>query len=103
MVADKRQPALRREVVMLTAFLNLQRMLLKDFDRSSFTNSIQLINRRLAYHLMTARWYLDQVQHDLKTIYHENAQLPRMLKQKGSKQYENSRGFRIMEASRNLL
>lgn len=83
--------------------LNLQRMLLQDFDGSSSMNDVQLINRRLANHLMTAHLYLDQVQHDLKTIYSENSQFPRILKQKVSEQYDNSRGFRIMEAIRNYI
>lgn len=83
--------------------LNLQRMLLQDFDGSSSMNSVQTINRRLANHLMTARVYLDQVQHDLKTVYRENSEFPRILKQKVSEQYDNSRGFRVMEALRNFI
>jgi hypothetical protein len=52
---------------------------------------------------MTARLYLDQVQHGLKIICSKNSQFPRILKQTVSEQYDHSRGFRIMEAIRNYI
>lgn len=83
--------------------LNLQRMLLQDCDGSSSMTDIQLLNRRLANHVLTARLYLDRVQHELKAIYREDSPLPGLLKQKIAEQYDNARGFRIIEAMRHYL
>ena len=78
--------------------VNLQRMLLQDLDGSTAMTSIPLINRKVVNYLLTARVYLNQLQHDVKTIDCEPSRLVPLLQQIVSAQYQQSPGFRLLEA-----
>src|SRR5689334_17559994 len=70
-----------------------------DWDSSS--ENVFLINRRLANLLTICRQYIDQVGHDFKAMYRDDAQLETTVKACFSRQYDSLLGYRVMEAVRN--
>lgn len=72
-------------------------------DWSISVNKVHLINRRLINLLTTTRLYLDQVQHDLNMISHEQQGLADSIKELTHYEYDNVIGYRVMEALRNYV
>jgi hypothetical protein len=88
-----------------TALLNiaLTWSLFDGANWSSTMTDLYTINRRLANLLTTARLYLDQVAHDLSTLYGNPSLLLDEFKNMTSAEYDNSLGYRVMEALRNYI
>lgn len=59
------------------------------------------VSRRLLNLLTLGRLYLDQVTHDIGFLYGSNSELKDLIQQKKSSIYDDSLGFRAMEALRN--
>src|SRR6266849_1778491 len=64
---------------------------------SSFHDAKALINRRLANLLTVSRLYIDQVKHDISSIYGKNASTTIQVRQAFSEQYDRLFGYRVME------
>jgi hypothetical protein len=83
--------------------LTLRRTLFWDLSWSSFVSDINLINRRLANLLTTGRLYLDQVKHDIHSIYNRDDLVFQGLDKKLADVYDTKFGYRVMEALRNHI
>jgi hypothetical protein len=83
--------------------LTLNQMLYMDLDWSSFRADVQLVNRRITNLLSAARLYVDQVKHDIGAIFGSESDVINKLKMDLSTQYDDSLGFRVMEALRNHI
>lgn len=70
---------------------------------SASMEELYAVNRRLANFLTTARLYLDQVSHDLSTLYGSSTSIPCDFKVMTNLEYDNSIGYRVMEALRNYI
>jgi hypothetical protein len=81
---------------------SLNHMVFSDRDWSSSIGEIHLINRRLINLLTTCRLYMDQVPHNIKSIY-GNDVLANAVKQEMSRQYDMNLGYRVLEALRNYV
>lgn len=66
-------------------------------------NDIHLINRRLINLLTTSRLYIDQIKHDISSLYDENLELLEKIKTKISSEYDSKLGYRALEALRNYV
>jgi hypothetical protein len=70
---------------------------------SSSMGELHQVNRRLANLLSSCRLYIDQVKHDLSTLYgRDSTQLEELLAAL-SGEYDTSLGYRAMEALRNFV
>lgn len=83
--------------------LALAHMAGHDVTWSSGHDAIGLVNRRVANCLSAARLYIDQVKHDLSTVYGKNSAISAQMKQTLSTQYDELLGYRVMEAIRNFV
>lgn len=81
--------------------LALNFMMVSDHDWSSLIGDLQTINLRLINLFTTCRLYMDQVAHDISSIYGHNSDVAKALINQKSKEYDSCRGYRILEALRN--
>ena len=83
--------------------LGLNHMMFFSYGWSTFQNEIHLINRRLINLLTTCRLYMDQIPHNVNSIYGEGAGLARIVKEKMSHEYDSNLSYRVVEALRNYV
>lgn len=88
-----------RELIDLT----LERMLHGFRDWSAAISDLYIINRRLANLLTVTRLYIDQVAHDISTMYGSKSDITGEVAKVFCKEYDESLGYRVMEALRNFL
>jgi hypothetical protein len=82
---------------------SVRNMLFQNLEWSSAINNLQSINRRIINLLTTCRLYMDQVFHNIHTMYgSESAQLIAFQAQ-SSNEYDSVFGYRVMEAMRNYV
>jgi hypothetical protein len=70
---------------------------------SDFIGTIHLFNRRLINLLTVCRLYIDQVQHDLNSMYGEDCEAGQQVRVQRSTEYDARLGYRVMEALRNYV
>jgi hypothetical protein len=78
-------------------------MVFHDADDISMSRERIIVSRRIVNLLSACRMYLDQSAHHINNIYGENSEKSKAVKNEGNLQYENSLGYRIMEALRNYV
>jgi hypothetical protein len=81
--------------------LALHQMIFSDLDWSSMQFDTQKVNRTLTNLLSASRLYIDQLKHEAGALDTSTPSLARVLKDKGSAEYDSKLGYRVMEASRN--
>jgi hypothetical protein len=74
-----------------------------DLTWSSSLDDIGLVNRRVANCLSAARLYVDQVRHDLSSIYGKSSATAISMTRALRAQYDRLLGYRVMEAIRNFV
>lgn len=79
----------------------LQHMLHRQSDWSSFRNDRLTLNRRIVNFLSAARLYLDQLLHEISSLYTSDSPIFRELKVKISAEYDSNLAYRVMEVVRN--
>jgi hypothetical protein len=82
---------------------SVRNMLFHDFEWSSGVNDIHSINRRIINLLTTCRLYMDQVCHNIHTIYGSGSAQAIAFKTQSSNEYDSVFGYRVMEAMRNYV
>jgi hypothetical protein len=82
---------------------SVKSMLFHDFEWSSGINEIHSINRRIINLLTTCRLYMDQVCHNIHTIYGPESAQAVTFKAASSNEYDSVFGYRTMEAMRNYV
>jgi hypothetical protein len=83
--------------------ITLQRMVFHETDWSGRVSEIYLVARRLVNLLTTSRLYLDQVRHDLGSLYGSDSQQRKDFDDWTHIEYDGRLGYRIMEALRNYV
>jgi len=83
--------------------LSLKHMIFSGRDWSSFENEIHIISRRLINLLTICRLYIDQIPHNLNSIYGAGSGKIEMLKGRMSQEYDSNLGYRVLEALRNYV
>jgi hypothetical protein len=83
--------------------LALHQMLFRDLDWPSFRADVKIVNRRLTNVLSAARLYVDQVKHDLSTIYASDPTPVEAVTKSMSQEYDTNLGYKAMEAVRNHI
>ena len=74
-----------------------------DNDWSASVGTRQTVSRRLVNTLTACRLYLDQVGHNLSSIYGSSSRAHEQMKSKCSAEYDGRLGYRVMEALRNYV
>lgn len=82
---------------------SVKAMLFSESDWSSNINKIHSINRRIINLLTTCRLYIDQVKHNINTIYGDKSEQAKVIKNQISHEYDSIFGYRVMEAMRNYV
>lgn len=72
-------------------------------DWPSFMGDLQLINRRLANLLTTGKLYVDQVQHDVRTLFGTRSLEEGRLREWISREYDETLGYRVLDTIRNYV
>lgn len=67
---------------------------------SSFQNEIHIVNRRVLNLLTTCRLYVDQIPHNINSIYRDKHSTE-LVEQKMAQEYDSYLGYRVIEALRN--
>jgi hypothetical protein len=83
--------------------LSLNHMMVSNHDWFSFQKEIYTINRKVINLLTTCRLYMDQVIHNINSIYGEKAGLAEAIKKKMSDEYDSNLSYRLLEALRNYV
>lgn len=83
--------------------LTLRRLVFADSDWSNFQDDILTVNRRLANLLSAARSYLDQVDHELVSLFGDGSASVTAVRTARGAEYDRRLGYRAMEALRNYL
>lgn len=83
--------------------LSLHQMIYSDYGLPIFIDNLRLLNRRFANLLTTCRLYKDQTAHDVSTIYGKESQQFADYDRLHSRRYDQTLGYRVMEAARNFL
>jgi hypothetical protein len=81
--------------------ISLRRTIFMGQDWSESQNDIHTVNRRIVNLLTTSRLYLDQISHNMNSMYGAGALAS--LKKALSDEYDSSLGFRALEALRNYV
>lgn len=82
----------------------INNMLFSTDDWSSKVNEIHTVNRRIVNLLTTCRLYIDQIIHNIRSIYGANSEQERAIKEQKSQEYDSDRlGYCVMEAMRNYV
>jgi hypothetical protein len=83
---------------------SVNNMLFQDDDWSSSVNEIHVANRRIINLLTTGRLYIDQVSHNIRSIYGADSEQEKVFKKQTSQEYDSDfPGYRVMEAMRNYV
>jgi hypothetical protein len=83
--------------------LALEHSLFQTFEWSTTISELHTLNRRLANVLTMARVYVDHTKQDLGAIYGQGADITEKLTQALRASYDESLGYRVMEALRNHI
>jgi hypothetical protein len=83
--------------------LTLRKMIRQDYEMALFADDRQVLNRRIANVLTSARLYINQTQHDFATAYGAKSPQLGCLRAAFSREYDQSLGYRVMEAIRNYV
>jgi hypothetical protein len=83
--------------------IGTRRLVFGDGDWATGSEDRLAINRRLANLLTACRLYLDQVQHDVSSVYGRDAPQRERLKALMSHEYDGHLGYRVMESVRNWI
>jgi hypothetical protein len=83
--------------------LSLNHSIFSDHDWFSFQIDRHRLNRRLINLLTTFRLYVDQIPHNLNSIYGKSAGLAEVIKRRMSDEYDSSLSYRVVEALRNYV
>lgn len=83
--------------------LSFDQLLFRHFSYQGFRGNNQAVTRRLANLLSAARLYVDQVKHDLASVYGSESTMAQAITQKLSEEYDRRLGYRVMEATRNYM
>lgn len=75
----------------------------QDINMSRAKDMIYTLNRRVINLLTSCRMYLDQIRHDLNSIYGNGAQVTEVVVRETGRQYDAKLGYRAMEALRNYV
>jgi hypothetical protein len=78
-------------------------LLYRDLDWIVLQGHRALVNRRLLNLLSAARLYLDQISHDLTTLYDHGSAVAVAVDDARTQQYETKLGYRAMEELRNYV
>lgn len=81
----------------------LEQMAFTNFGWRPENNDIFKLNRRLANLLTTTRLYMDQVPHNLNSIYGKGVGHVAKVKAAMSAEYDSNLGYRVLEALRNYI
>lgn len=81
----------------------LRQVVFRDLGYASFQEESLAIVRRLGNLLSTARLYIDQVKHDLSTLFGKDHEIVGAIKRKCSEEYDAALGFRLMETLRGMM
>ena len=81
--------------------LTLTNMIRQEWVWTSFMNQRQLVNRRIANFLMSARLYTDQAKQDIATMYGAESQAADDLNKAFDRESDESLGYRVMKEIRN--
>lgn len=83
---------------------SVNNMLFQATDWSSSIDEIHVVNRRIINLLTTGRLYIDQVAHNIRSIYGADSEQEKVVKKQTSQEYDSDfPGYRIMEAMRNYV
>ena len=83
---------------------SVNNMLFQSGDWSSSIDEIHTVNRRIINLLTTGRLYVDQVFHNICSIYGADSEQEKVVKKQTSQEYDsNLPGYRVMEAMRNYV
>jgi hypothetical protein len=82
---------------------SVRNILFHDLEWSSGINSIHSINRRIINLLTMCRLYMDQVRHNIHTIFGCESEQATAFKTQSSHEYDSVFGYRVMEAMRNYV
>jgi hypothetical protein len=74
-----------------------------NLDYASFQNEALAVVRRLSNLLSAARLYIDQVKHDLSSIFGKHHEIIDAINKKCSEEYDAALGYRLMETLRNVM
>lgn len=80
-----------------------QMMIFNDDDHFSMNRQRNLVSRRIVNLLTAGRMYLDQSVQHVANIYGKDSEILSRVKSEISLQYDQSLGFRVMEALRNYV
>jgi len=81
--------------------LTLHRLIFLKNEWTSFQDNILVLNRRLANLLAATRSYLDQVDHELISLFGSDSTVVRSVRKARNTEYKKCIGYRAMEALRN--
>jgi hypothetical protein len=81
----------------------LDRSLFRSYEWTSLVGELHHLNRRLVNFLATARLYLDQVPHNLSTLFGQDSPIGAQFVAVKHREYEARLGYRVMEALRNYM
>jgi hypothetical protein len=82
---------------------NLHYMLFLDSNWTSFTTDLHTLNRRIANLLTSSRLYIDQVRHELSSLFGKDSNEFKQFSQACSQEYDGYAGYRVMEQLRNIM
>jgi hypothetical protein len=83
---------------------SVNNMLFQADDWSSSIDEIHVANRRIINLLTTGRLYIDQISHNICSIYGADSEQEKVFKEQTSQEYDSDfPGYRIMEAMRNYV
>lgn len=82
---------------------NLKEMLYNNLDWSSSVKKIFSTNRRIINVLTVCRLYLDQVAHNISTIYGSNSEQEKVFKKLTHQEYDSNLAYEVMDCLRNYL
>lgn len=82
---------------------SLNQMMFSGRNWSLSMDEIHKVNRRLINLLTTCRLYVDQIPHDLNSIYGDNSTQSLKVVQQMSQEYDTNLGYRVFSALRNYV
>lgn len=83
--------------------LSLKNVIFSHQDWSTFQNDRRVIDRRLINLLTACRLYVDQVIHDIQSIYGDDIGKGTLVKQRMSQEYNSNFAYRVLETFRNYV